>query len=189
MRGSATSTLSGTQSHLLARVSGLADLLRGVLTVSNVAWRDMRDNLVDCVKAVRAELRAEKLRRRWFLFVEVGSKLLDRSSRRHPDMAAYRFTIQDFAMQDEVRRILDVPEDAKLTREDFRVLEGKFEKIFKRWRADVCKGLRDAAAKSKDAAAKGTDPLQLATTVFTVCRHSHNNEPEYVLFQIGRAHV
>lgn len=103
-------------------------------------------------------------------------------------MAAYRFTIQDLAMQEEVQRILDIPEDAKIICEDFQDLKGKFEKIFKQWRADVCKGLRDAATKSKDAAAKGTDPLQLVTTVFTVCRHGHNNEPEYVLFPFLTSH-
>ena len=148
----------------------------------------MRGDLVDCVKAVRAELRAAKLQQRWYLFAEVGSKLLGRSSRRHPDMAAYRFSIQDFAMQDEVRQILDVPEDAKITREDLQVLEVKFEKIFKRWRAELCKQLRDAAAKTACTTKKGTDPLQLATTVFTVCRHGHNDGPEYVLFPFLTAH-
>lgn len=145
----------------------------------------MRLSLINCVmKDIRVELRNTKLRRRWSVFEEVGAMLLDRSSRRHPDMAAYRFSLQDLAMQDEVREILDVSEDTTITRAQFQVLEKTFEKIFKRWRAGVCKQLRDAASKTP----KGTDPLQLATTVFSVCRHGQKEEPEIVLFPFLTSH-
>lgn len=141
----------------------------------------MRDDLVDCVKSIRVKLRTEKLRLRWSVFEEVGAMLLERSARRHPDMAAYRFSIHDLAMQDEAREILDVPEDATVTRAQFQPLEKKFEKIFKRWRAGVCKQLRDTAPK-------GTEPLQLATTVFSVCRYGQKDEPEIALFPFLTTH-
>ncbi|KAH9833537.1 uncharacterized protein C8Q71DRAFT_773908 [Rhodofomes roseus] len=156
-------------------------LVKSTKKLTDRAWQKIQGELMLCMDGIREDRLANEIQNtlteRWTVLNRYGAALLERYFRKHPELQQYGLNVADLALCKEFRDVMTAPADVVIDETNVLALEGQIGAIVDRWQEGVREQLSEVLAKHKFERNGGTDPLDLATTIFHVGEY-----PRYAWF-------